>query len=69
LSTAEFPLPLIDENLEMNPMLRLEQLDEFVELKGMAEAYQLAVTRKFVVGNLSRQWLEAISDKLKSCKI
>jgi hypothetical protein len=47
-------------------MFPLEQLDEFLNLKGIPEAYQLAVARKSVVGNLSRQWLEAISGKLKS---
>jgi hypothetical protein len=49
-------------------MFHLNQLEEFLKLKGMAEAYRHAVARKSVVGNLFRQWLEAISDKLKSHK-
>jgi hypothetical protein len=66
LSSAELPLPLFDENLEINLMFRLKQLDEFLKLKGIPEAYQLAVAQKSLVGNLSRQWLDDISDKLKS---
>jgi hypothetical protein len=60
------PPPLFDENLEVNPMFHLKQLNEFIKLKGIPQAYQLAVARKSVVGCLSRQWLEAISEKLKN---
>jgi hypothetical protein len=59
-------LPLFDENLDVNPMFHLKQLNEFIKLKGIPQAYQLAVARKSVVGCLPRQWLEAISDKLKN---
>jgi hypothetical protein len=66
LSSGELSLPLFKENLGINPMVHFKQLEEFLKLKGILEAYQLTVTRKSLVGNLSRQWLEAISDKLKS---
>jgi hypothetical protein len=65
LSSAELPQPLFDENLEINPIFHLKQLDEFLKLKGRPEAYQLAVSRKSFVRNLSRKWLEAISDQPK----
>jgi hypothetical protein len=65
LSSTELPLPLFDENLDVNPMFYLKQLTEFIKLKGIPHAHQLAVASKSIVGRLSRQWLEAISDKLK----
>jgi hypothetical protein len=43
----------------------LKQLTEFIKLKGIPQAHQLAVASKSIVGRLSRHWLEAISDKLK----
>jgi hypothetical protein len=60
LSSTELPLPLFDENLEVNPMFHLKQLNEFIKLKGIPQA------RKSAVGCLCRRWLEAISDKLKN---
>jgi hypothetical protein len=56
LSSAELPLTLFAENLEFNPMSHLKQLEEFLKLVGIPEVYQLAITRKSVVRNLSRQW-------------
>jgi hypothetical protein len=47
-------------------MFHLKQLDDFLKLKGIPKAYQLAVARKSVTGNLFRQWIEAILAKLKS---
>jgi hypothetical protein len=66
LSSTELPLPLFDENLEVNPLFHLKQLPEFMKLKGVPQACQLAVASKSIVGRLSRQWLEAISDRLKN---
>jgi hypothetical protein len=66
LSSTELPLPLFDENLDVNPIFHLEQLVEFMKLKGVPQACQLAVASKSVVGRLSMQWLEAISDRLKN---
>jgi hypothetical protein len=66
LGNSEFSLPLFDESSETNPMFHLKQLEEFFQLKGISQAYQLVVARKSIVGKLSRQWLEAVSDKLKN---
>jgi hypothetical protein len=60
-TSTELPLPVFDENLDINPKFHL---DEFMKLKGIPQSCQLAVARKSVMGTQSRQWLEAISDKL-----
>jgi chromosome segregation ATPase len=42
LSNSNFPLPLFDENSDVNPVFHLRQLDEFMKLKGIPRACQLA---------------------------
>jgi hypothetical protein len=66
LSNSELSLPLFGEKLEVNPMFHFKQLTEFIKLKEIPQAHQLAVASKSIIGKLSRQWLEAISDKLKN---
>jgi hypothetical protein len=38
---------------------------EFIQLRGVLPAHQLAIAQKSIAGNLSKQWLETIYDKLK----
>jgi hypothetical protein len=66
LGNSEFPLPLFDDCTETNPKFHLKQLEEFFQLRGIPLSNQLGVAKKSVTGNLSKQWLEAVSDKLKN---
>jgi hypothetical protein len=68
LSNSEFPLPLFDENSEINPVFHLKQLDEFIRFKGVPEACQLAVAYRPMAGHMSRQWVETISNNLTDYK-
>jgi hypothetical protein len=65
LSNCDFSLPIFDEGMGVNPLFHIRQLDEFIQLRGALPAHQLAIARKSTAGNLSKQWLEAIYDKLK----
>jgi hypothetical protein len=66
LGNSEFPLPLFDDGAETNPKFHLKQLEKFFQLMGIPPSSQLAVAKKSVIGKLSKQWLEAVSDKLKN---
>jgi hypothetical protein len=44
-------------------MFHLKQLEQYFELKRIPPTHKLVTACKTVVGDLSRQWLEAISDK------
>jgi hypothetical protein len=65
LGNSEFPLPRFDDCAETNPKFHLKQLEEFFQLRGIPPSCQLAVAKKSITGKLSKQWLEAVSDKLK----
>jgi hypothetical protein len=65
LSNSEFPLPLFDENSEINPVFHLKQLDEFIRLKCIPEAYQLTVAYRSMAGHMSKQWVETVSHNLR----
>jgi hypothetical protein len=60
LSNSDFSLPIFDEGLGVNPLFHIRQLDEFIQLRGVLPAHQLAIARKSIAGNLP-----AIYDKLK----
>jgi hypothetical protein len=64
LSNSDFPLPLFDESSDVNPVFHLRQLDEFMKLKGIPKACQLAVAYRSLAGSLSRQWAETVSHQL-----
>jgi hypothetical protein len=64
LSNSEFPLPLFDENSDVNPVFHLRQLDEYLKLKGIPAVCQLAVAYRSLAGSLSRQWAETVSHQL-----
>jgi hypothetical protein len=65
LSNSNFSLPIFDGDLGVNSLFHIKQLEKFIQLRGVLPAHQLAVARKSGLGNLSKQWLEAIYDKLK----
>jgi hypothetical protein len=65
LSNSDFSMPIFDECFGVNPLFHIRQLDEFIQLRGVLPAHQLVIARKSITGNLSKQWLEAIYDKLK----
>jgi hypothetical protein len=62
LSNIEVNLPLFDDSKDANPMFHLKQLEQYFELKGIPQSHRLVIACKSVVGEMSRQWLEAISD-------
>jgi hypothetical protein len=64
LSNTELPLPLFDDATEMNPVFHLRRLDEFIQLKGVPKAYQLAVAYRSIVGQMGKQWIETVSRNL-----
>jgi hypothetical protein len=64
LSSSDISLPLFDENSDVKPVFHVKRLDEFLKLRSVPQMYHLMVACRSVVGKLSRQWLEAISDKL-----
>jgi hypothetical protein len=58
LSNSEFPLPLFDDISEINPVFHLKQLDEFIRLKCIPEAYQLTVAYRSMTRHMmSKQWV------------
>ena len=65
LSTSELPLPLFDDCSDKNPVLHLRRLDEYIRLKGIPKALQLAVAYRSIVGQMSRQWVETVSVNLQ----
>jgi hypothetical protein len=66
LGNVEIALPQFDDSKKTNPMFHLKQLKEHFDLKKIPLTHQLAVACKSIVGNLSKQWLEAISDRFRN---
>jgi hypothetical protein len=64
LTNSDFPLPLFDENSDVNPVFNLRKLDEFKKLKCIPKACEVAVA-----GNLSRQWTETVIHQLSDLRI
>jgi hypothetical protein len=64
LSNSDFTLPLFDEHSDVNPVFHLRQLEEFMKLKDMPKACQLAVAYRSLAGNLSHQWAETVRCQL-----
>lgn len=61
LSSPELPLPLFYDNSDTNLVFHLQQLDEFIRLKGVPKAYRLAVAYRSIVGHMSKQWVKTVS--------
>jgi 2-hydroxychromene-2-carboxylate isomerase len=64
LSSAELPLPTFDENSDTSPVYHLRRLDEFIQFRGVPKALQLATACRSMVGKMSKQWVEAVSQNL-----
>jgi hypothetical protein len=64
ISSSELPLPLFDNTLDTNPVFHLWCLDEFIKFKNMPKALQLAVACRSIVGQMSTQWIKAVSRNL-----
>jgi hypothetical protein len=64
LSHSELPLPLLDDNSDTNPVFYLLMLDEFMHLKSVPKAFQLAVAYRSIIGEMSKQWVETVSRNL-----
>jgi hypothetical protein len=65
LSYADFPLPLFDDDSEVNPIFHLDQLDEFIRLRGVPKQLQLAMAFKSVVGSVGKQWVADVARNLR----
>jgi hypothetical protein len=64
LSSAELPLPNFDKNSHKNPVYHLRGLGEFIQFRGVPKALQLAVSCRSMVGQMSKQWIAAVSQNL-----
>jgi hypothetical protein len=64
LSLSELPLSLFDDNSDTNPVFNLRRLEEFMKLKSVLKAFQLAVAYRSIIGQMSKQWVETVSRNL-----
>jgi hypothetical protein len=64
LSHSELTLPLFDDNSDTNPVFHLRRLDEFMKLKSVPKAFQLAVAYRSIIGQMSKQWVKTVSRNL-----
>jgi hypothetical protein len=64
LSHSDFPLPLFDHSSKVNPIFHLNQLDEFIRLRGVPKQFQLAIAFKSVVGAVGKQWVATVARNL-----
>jgi uncharacterized protein YfkK (UPF0435 family) len=64
LSATDFALPIFDDSTKVNAMFHLNQLDEFMSLKGVPKQLQLAIAYKSIVDPVGKQWLAAISHSI-----
>jgi hypothetical protein len=64
LNSSELPLPLFDDSPDTNSVFHLRRLDEFIKFKGIPAELQLAVAYRLVTGQMSKQWVKAVSRDL-----
>jgi hypothetical protein len=64
LSPTDFSLPIFDDSSKVNAKFHLNQLDEFMRLRGVPKQFQLAIACKSIVDPVGKQWLAAISQTL-----
>ncbi|PNF33609.1 hypothetical protein B7P43_G14287 [Cryptotermes secundus] len=60
---SELPLPLYDDATEMNAVFHIRKLEEFMNFRNVPQQLRLAVACRSIVGQIGRQWVEAL--KLK----
>ncbi|PNF36604.1 hypothetical protein B7P43_G13842, partial [Cryptotermes secundus] len=65
LTSSEIPLPQFDEAKDDNPVYHIRQLDEFMRVRGVPKALQLAVAYRSMTGQMTKQWAETASWNLK----
>jgi hypothetical protein len=65
LSTNELPLPTFDECKEVNPVYHLNQLEEYMKLKGIPQALKLPIAYRSIVGHMSKQWIETVARDIR----
>ena len=65
LSNSELPLPLFDDATETNPVFHLRRLEEFINFRGVPRPLRLALACRSIVGQIGKQWVEAISHHLQ----
>jgi hypothetical protein len=65
LNNSELPIPLYDDATEMNPVFHIRKLEEFMDFRKVPQQLRLAIACKSMVGQIGRQWVEAISPNLR----
>ena len=65
LNNSELPLPLFDDATETNPVFHLRRLEEFINFRGVPRPLRLALACRSIVGQIGKQWVEAISHRLQ----
>jgi hypothetical protein len=64
LSQTDFALPIFDDSSKVNAKFHMNQLDEFIRLRGVPKQFQLVIAYKSIVDPVGKQWLAAISHTL-----
>jgi hypothetical protein len=64
LSQTDFSLPIFEDSSKVNAMFHLNQLDEFMRLRGVPKHLHLAIACKSILEPVGKQWLTAISHTL-----
>ncbi|PNF26756.1 hypothetical protein B7P43_G18372 [Cryptotermes secundus] len=67
-SQTDFSLPIFDDTSQVNAMFRLNQSDEFMQLKETPKQFQRGIAYKSIVDPGGKQWLAAISRTLTNYK-
>jgi hypothetical protein len=52
LTNSELPLPLFEDHSDTNPVLHLRRLDEFIKLRNVPKALELAVAYRSLIGHI-----------------
>jgi hypothetical protein len=64
LRESEFPLPLFDDNSDVNPVFHMRKLDDYINLRGIPAASQLAAAYRSLIGSRSRQWADTMRHQI-----
>jgi hypothetical protein len=64
LSNNDFSLPLFNENT-VNPMFRLTQLDNYINLSNLSDEQKLTLAYKSMNSEKSTQWVETIINQVR----
>jgi hypothetical protein len=65
LKNSELPLPLYDDTTEMNPVFHIRSLEELMNFRNVPQQLRLTIACRSTVGQIGRQWVEAISPNLR----